>query len=74
MFDGGSHFDNSEVDAFCNEHGVRHITTPAYAPWVNGLIHQEKYFGPKASQSALETPGLSGHQVHQVTPKHKSTC
>jgi hypothetical protein len=38
MFDGGSHFDNSEVDVFCDEHGVRHITTPAYAPWVNGLI------------------------------------
>jgi len=38
MFDGGSHFDNSEVNAFCDEHGVRHITTPAYAPWVNGLI------------------------------------
>lgn len=38
MFDGGSHFNNSEVDAFCDEHGVRHITTPAYAPWVNGLI------------------------------------
>lgn len=38
MADGGSHFDNKEVDEFCNTHGIHHITTPAYAPWVNGLI------------------------------------
>jgi transposase InsO family protein len=38
MSDGGSHFDNNEVDQFCDKEQVRHIVTPAYAPWVNGLI------------------------------------
>jgi hypothetical protein len=38
MADGGSHFDNQEVDVFCEERDILHITTPAYTPWVNGLI------------------------------------
>ena len=38
MSDGGSHFNNYDVDNFCKGERVRHITTPAYAPWVNGLV------------------------------------
>lgn len=38
MADGGSHFDNHEVNKFCAEEGIQHITTAVYAPWVNGLI------------------------------------
>ncbi|KAG6913111.1 hypothetical protein DXG01_009581 [Tephrocybe rancida] len=38
MADGGSHFDNHDVNGFCDEMGITHITTAAYAPWVNGLI------------------------------------
>jgi transposase InsO family protein len=38
MSDGGSHFNNNEVDQFCTKERVQHIVTPAYAPWVNGLI------------------------------------
>ena len=38
MSDGGSHFDNNEVDQFCDKEQVQRIVTPAYAPWVNGLI------------------------------------
>ena len=38
MSDGGTHFKNTEVDSFCTENGVQHITTAAYAPWCNGLI------------------------------------
>lgn len=38
MADGGSHFDNEAVSAYCAEHSITHITTPAYAPWVNGLV------------------------------------
>ena len=37
MTDRGSHFKNTEVDAFCQDNGIQHITTAAYAPWVNGL-------------------------------------
>jgi transposase InsO family protein len=38
MSDGGSHFKNADVDTFCEDNDIQHITTPAYAPWVNGLI------------------------------------
>ena len=38
MMDGGSHFDNEEVHQYCEEHGIQHIKTPAYALWTNGLV------------------------------------
>ncbi|KIJ22814.1 hypothetical protein M422DRAFT_141881, partial [Sphaerobolus stellatus SS14] len=38
MADGGTHFRNEEVTQFCEENSIEHITTPAYAPWTNGLI------------------------------------
>src|SRR6266481_7063799 len=38
MTDGGSHFNNEEVQGYCEVQDIRHITTPAYAPWTNGLI------------------------------------
>jgi transposase InsO family protein len=38
MSDGGSHFNNNEVNKFCKGERVQRIITPAYAPWVNGLI------------------------------------
>jgi len=38
MADGGSHFRNNAVDAFCSSRGVKHITTASYSPWINGLI------------------------------------
>lgn len=38
MADGGTHFRNTAVDTFCEERGIKHITTPAYAPWNNGLV------------------------------------
>jgi hypothetical protein len=37
MADGGSHFVNKEVDTYCEKKGIKHITTPSYAPYVNGL-------------------------------------
>ncbi|KIK58486.1 hypothetical protein GYMLUDRAFT_111614, partial [Collybiopsis luxurians FD-317 M1] len=38
MSDGGSHFDNREVDVFCKKWGVKHHVTLAYLPWVNSLV------------------------------------
>lgn len=37
MTDGGSHFDNKEVRAWCEERGVDLHIIAAYSPWVNGL-------------------------------------
>ena len=38
MSDGGSHFNNAEVDDFCKLEQVQHIITPACTPWMNRLI------------------------------------
>jgi transposase InsO family protein len=38
MTDGGSHFDNTAVREFCKANGCKHHITPAYSPWINGLV------------------------------------
>ncbi|SPO32318.1 uncharacterized protein UTRI_02875 [Ustilago trichophora] len=38
--DGGSHFDCAEVYDFLADNDVGHHITPAYAPWVNGLVER----------------------------------
>lgn len=38
MSDGGTHFDCTEVRDFCETTAMKHIITPPYAPWVNGLL------------------------------------
>ena len=38
MSDGGSHFNNKDIEELCKRERVQQIITPAYAPWVNGLI------------------------------------
>jgi transposase InsO family protein len=38
MTDGGSHFKNEAVREFCDANGCKHHVTPAYSPWVNGLV------------------------------------
>jgi transposase InsO family protein len=60
MSDGGSHFNNNEVDQFCSGERVQHIVTPAYAPWVNGLIEN-------ANQLLL------GRLKHLCAPNHDNT-
>jgi transposase InsO family protein len=38
MTDGGSHFDNGDVRAWCSAHDAKHQVVAAYSPWVNGLV------------------------------------
>jgi hypothetical protein len=38
MSDGRSHFNNNAVWEFCDNSRCKHHITPAYSPWVNGLI------------------------------------
>ena len=38
MTDGGSHFNNAEVCAWCTAHKAEHCIVAAYAPWINGLV------------------------------------
>ena len=38
MTDGGSHFDNREVKAWCEARSTTHHITVVHAPWINGLV------------------------------------
>ena len=38
MMDGGSHFNNGDVHAWCTVHNMNHHVVAAYSPWVNGLV------------------------------------
>ncbi|TFY82672.1 hypothetical protein EWM64_g1336 [Hericium alpestre] len=38
MTDGGSHFKNAEVRAFCEKWSCKHQLVASYSPWVNGLV------------------------------------
>lgn len=38
MTDGGTHFNNGEVRAWCEANGTAHQVVAVYAPWVNGLV------------------------------------
>jgi hypothetical protein len=38
MCDGGKHFNNNEVKENCKKWGIKQHVTPAYSPWVNGLV------------------------------------
>lgn len=37
MMDGGSHFNNSEVRAWCERHKTKAVIVTAYSAWQNGL-------------------------------------
>jgi hypothetical protein len=38
MTDGGSHFNNGDVKAWCAAHSTNHHVMAAYSPWINGLV------------------------------------
>jgi hypothetical protein len=38
MMDGRSHFNNAVVREYCDTNGIKQHITPAYSPWVNGLV------------------------------------
>ncbi|KIM67400.1 hypothetical protein SCLCIDRAFT_108324 [Scleroderma citrinum Foug A] len=38
MTDGGMHFNNGDIQAWCEANETSHQVVAAYAPWVNGLV------------------------------------
>lgn len=40
MVDEGSHFTANKVKMHCERKKIKHVTTPAYAPWVNRLVEE----------------------------------
>lgn len=37
MTDGGTHFNNIEVQVWCAQHGTKAVVVPSYSVWQNGL-------------------------------------
>ncbi|QRW08776.1 Retrovirus-related Pol polyprotein from transposon opus [Ceratobasidium sp. AG-Ba] len=81
MADGGSHFDCDEVRRWCESQGTQPLTTPAYAPWTNGLAEGtikllvgrlKKLCAPDVG----ETPDAGNEAASTPTswPKHLTTA
>jgi len=79
MADGGKHFDNGDVNTFCTENGVEHITTAAYAPWCNGLIegtnklllgHLRRLCAPNMDQYIDDDVELDEESIPKSWPLH----
>jgi transposase InsO family protein len=67
MTDGGSHFKNGDVRAWCEANEVKHQIVAAYAPWVNGLVENAngKLLG---RLKRLCSPGLGEDEYQEVKP------
>ena len=67
MTDGGSHFNNGDVRAWCEANGTEQRITAAYAPWINGLVE-----GANAlllgRLHRLCSPGLGEDDYEHVAP------
>ena len=69
MMDGGSHFNNSNVCAWCKAQDTMHHVTTAYAPWINSLV--ENANGKLLERSKhLCSPGLGKDDYEQVKPEN----
>ena len=62
MMDGGTHFNNGDVQVWCEANGTSHQVVAAYAPWVNGLV--ENANGKLLGQGRV--PGVT-HRVEHST-------
>ena len=72
MMDGGAHFNNSEVNKYCKQWGIEHITTPAYALWKNGLIENVNKI-LLGHLKHLCAPDLEDDKVNDPDPKATPT-
>ena len=69
MTNGGSHFNNGDVCAWCEVNGTKHQVTAAYAPWINGLVEgtNSHLLGLLCS---LCSPGLGEDDYKHTSPDH----
>jgi hypothetical protein len=78
MSDGGSHFKNNAVADYCKEHGVNHHITPAYSPWVNGLVEGtnklllhvlKRMVAPELEEDSDEFRGITWENLPEQWPE-----
>ncbi|KIJ57709.1 hypothetical protein HYDPIDRAFT_69540, partial [Hydnomerulius pinastri MD-312] len=65
MTDGGTHFNNGDVRAWCEANDAQHQVVAAYAPWINGLVENAngKLLG---RLKRLCSPGLGEDEYENV--------
>ena len=68
LSDGGSHFDCSEVHAFCESIGTKHHVVAAYALWLNGLLARSNGILLNTLK-CLCAPGLGEDEYEQMEAK-----
>lgn len=68
MMDGGSHFNNGDIRAWCEAQGTTHHVVAAYTPWINSLVENAngKLLG---RLKRLCNPGLSEDDYERVKPE-----
>ena len=83
MTDGSSHFDNEEVNKYCEKNGIEHIMTPAYAPWTNGLIensnkillgHLKQMCAPDLDDTEANDPDLESTPTQWTDHLDEAIC
>ncbi|CEH18009.1 FOG: Transposon-encoded proteins with TYA, reverse transcriptase, integrase domains in various combinations [Ceraceosorus bombacis] len=60
----GSHFDNADVYDFLDKHNIQHRLTPAYAPWVNGLVKRSNRLIVSTLRKLLTASNLDNWPSH----------
>ena len=67
MTDGGMHFNNGDIQAWCEANETSHQVVAAYAPWVNGLVKNAN--GKLLGQlKCLCSPELGEDKYQEVRP------
>ncbi|GAW06833.1 retrotransposon-like family member (retr-1) partial [Lentinula edodes] len=79
MTDNGSHFANKEVEALCAKWGTKQHLTPAYSPWVNGLVEGtnkillhilKRLCAPKLGEDSEEFNGMNWETLPEKWPEY----
>lgn len=79
MTNNGSHFANKEVEALCARWGAKQYLTPAYPPWVNGLVEGtnkillhvlKRLCAPKLGEDWEEFQGMNWETLPEKWPEY----
>ena len=66
--DGGTHFDNTVIQALCKRFRTKHHITTAYAPWANGAVERVNREVVKLFRVLLAETGLPKAEWPRLLP------
>ena len=77
MTDGGSHFNNGNVRAWCEANGIEHHVVAVYSPWINGLVENtnvqllgqlKQLYSPELREDSVQN--TKAEDVTKAWPDH----